>query len=158
MSQSTAVPAPGAPPPPPAAPPAPDAWPAAWPQLLREIALYCGHDAALRLVDAHGGTELCIPTHGACASGRALAALLGETAATALIRSWPGSRLAIPRCARLRRDLRDQAIIDAYDRGTPVRDLARRHQLTTRQVRCLPSNAWASAMACHSRAPPPMVP
>lgn len=113
------------------------ALPATLPDSLREIALHCGLDAALRLVDAHGGTELCIPTHGACASGRALAALLGETAATALIRSWPGSRLAIPRCARLRRDLRDQAIIDAYDRGTPVRDLARRHQLTTRQVRNL---------------------
>lgn len=133
MSQSTAVPAPGAPPP----PPAPDAWPAAWPQLLREIALHCGHDAALRLVDAHGGTELFIPTHGACRSAAALVALLGAPAASALIRAWPGSRLPVPRCARARRDLRDQAILAAYDDGTPVRELARRHQLTTRQVRSI---------------------
>lgn len=115
----------------------PAALPAALPESLREIAFHCGLDAALRLVDAHGGTEICIPTHGACASGRALATLIGEPAAADLIRAWPGCRLPVPRCASLRRDLRDQAIIDNYDQGTPVRDLARQHQLTTRQVRTI---------------------
>lgn len=111
--------------------------PDALPDSLREIALHCGLDAALRLVVAHGGTELFIPIRRGCASGDVLGALIGEDAAGALIRAYPGSRLSIPRCAQARRDQRNQAIIDAYDQGVPVRILAQSYRLTTRQIRSI---------------------
>lgn len=114
-----------------------DVLPATLPELLREIALHCGLVAALRLVEAHGGTEIFIPIKRESASGQALADLLGEHAAGALIRAYPGSRLPIPRCAQVLRDGRNQAILDAYDRGIPVRELARAHHLTTRQIRSI---------------------
>lgn len=117
--------------------PPPAALPAALPDSLREIALHCGLDAALQLVATHGGTEISIPTHERCSSAAALVQLIGAEAARALIRSYPGSRLPIPRCAGAKRDLRDQAIIDAYTAGTSVRDLARQHEITTRQVRTI---------------------
>ena len=115
----------------------PAALPDALPDSLRAIALHCGLDAALQLVATHGGTEIFVPTHERCRSGAALVLLLGAAAARALIRSYPGSRLPIPRCAGVRRDLRDQAIIAAYTAGTSVRDLARQHEITTRQVRTI---------------------
>lgn len=117
--------------------PIPAAPPAALPESLREIALHCGLDAALQLVATHGGTEICVPTHARCRSAAALVQLIGDAAARALIRSYPGSRLSIPRCAEAKRALRDQAIIDAYTARVSVRDLARQHEITTRQVRTI---------------------
>lgn len=107
------------------------------PESLREIAVLCGLDAALQLAAVYGGTEIFIPVRPDGPSAAVLRALLGEHAAAALIRAYPGHRLAIPRCVRLRRDHRDQAIIDAYTHGAPVRALARQHGLTTRQVRTI---------------------
>lgn len=111
--------------------------PDALPDSLREIALHCGLDAALRLVVARGGTELFVPIRRGCASGDVLAELLGEDAAGALIRAYPGHRIPIPRCAQAWRDQRNQTIIEAYDQGVPVRTLAQNHRLTTRQIRSI---------------------
>jgi Mor family transcriptional regulator len=65
---------------------------------------------------------------------RAFAVLVGVEAALKTAKAFGGLALAVPKLDSIYREERDKEIRDAYDRGEPVRRLARRYNLTARRV------------------------
>lgn len=111
-----------------------------FPDVLREIALYVGHDAAMKLVKSYGGTSIYIPSVASRIS-QGIEEAIGREAASSLCNGFGGSDLYIPRCLKgllLSRnisvclDYEDLITSMGSDAATNV--LARRYALSNRYI------------------------
>lgn len=104
-----------------------------FPRLMRDL-LSLGVDraAVVNLCRAYGGRRLFV----AETPGR-LAEIVGDTAATLIVRRYRGEFLEIPSLVRLRAAERDQAIRNQHENGISVNDLARDHGLSMRRIRTI---------------------
>lgn len=101
-----------------------------WPASLVEIAEVIGEAAALRLVDAYGGTVCYVPM--AIAPEHRLAQAIGPVAAGRLVARYGGEKIEVPvlHVARTRK-----AMIAQAEGG--VAEVARRLGVTRRWVRAV---------------------
>lgn len=93
-----------------------------------------GQDAAAALVREYGGLPFDVPATTRGQRYRELAALIGEAAALAMLAKYGGDALYIPKMDAQKRARRNAGIVAAYDSGISVPELARRHDLTERQI------------------------
>ncbi|MBF0147228.1 MAG: hypothetical protein HQL84_13825 [Magnetococcales bacterium] len=105
---------------------------ARFPESLKEIRDAIGLDNTLKLVTNCGGTRIFIPKR--ISAQHRLANLLGLKAARQLSRRFGGESLSVVRGAPALRALRNKEIIDQYNKGARVADLARSHALTERRI------------------------
>ena len=107
------------------------------PHLLRQVADLAGLDAALRLARVRGGSKLNIPLR----PTRAFVAEVGEAAAHALSRLYPGENVFIPLgpggALRTARRIAGEAL----ERGASTREAARLSGFTERTIYNLKSKA-----------------
>jgi len=102
------------------------------PASLRDMAQHCGPALALKVAEHYGGCHLSIPQD--ADNAPALVAVLGETMAVTLCAVYGGEILTIPRAINARRHVRNQVIQAGRRAGATLRELARRFDLTERQV------------------------
>ncbi|TJZ73880.1 Mor transcription activator family protein [Chitiniphilus eburneus] len=115
------------------------------PDTVQEIAVVVGLPAALKMVRQYGGTSLHIP-QGKHRLGKSryeeLAQLIGADEIQRLAEHFRGcDAIYIPRCAKILRAMRDEAIRSEFDEYTreesanrAVTKLARDHDLCERRV------------------------
>lgn len=99
---------------------------------MGELARVIGEEMALRLVGAIGGTRVFVPRR--LKEHHKLVGIVGLEGAQKLSRELGGETITVPREVGLMRAARNRAIVQAYDSGVGVRELALRHQLTERQI------------------------
>jgi len=102
------------------------------PGMLGELQRLVGRDVVATLVDQCGGTSVWVPR--TPAAGNRLTRMVGHDAARVLIERYADDKLYIPSLQQLRQRRRNADIRRAYDRGTPVTELARRHGLSERRI------------------------
>ncbi|MBF0294269.1 MAG: hypothetical protein HQL96_03700 [Magnetococcales bacterium] len=102
------------------------------PGSLEEIAEVIGREGALKLVHECGGTRIFIPRK--LRVQHKLVTLLGHEQAKRLSLHFGGETLTVVRAAQLLRRTRNREIVRRYDAGEGVRQLARDHALTERQI------------------------
>ncbi|MBF0438739.1 MAG: hypothetical protein HQL93_06405 [Magnetococcales bacterium] len=102
------------------------------PNSLEEIAMVIGREGALQLVGACGGTRIFVPRR--LRAQHKLVTLLGFAQAQRLANHFGGETLTVVRAADLLRRTRNREIVRRYDAGDGVRQLARDHALTERQI------------------------
>lgn len=102
------------------------------PDSLAEIAGIIGREGAMRLVDSCGGTRVFVPRK--MKVQHKLATLLGFEQAHLLSRHFGGEALTVVRGAEVIRRARNREIVQKYDKGIGVRQLAREHSMTERQI------------------------
>ncbi len=105
---------------------------AEWPRLLRELAPILSTEALWRLVERYGGTQLAVPV-GFDPDGK-LATEIGQVDARALVNNCGGLKIDVPRACKVLRWLRDETVTSELRGGLSIKEVARRHQLTRRQV------------------------
>lgn len=93
-----------------------------------------GLPAVMALVQAHGGLSFDVPATTRGQRYRDLVGLVGERAALALLAKFGGDAIYIAKLDAQQRAQRNAEIRAAYDAGTAVPELARRHDLTERQI------------------------
>ncbi len=102
------------------------------PDSAREIADAVGLDAAMRLIDAYGGSMLYVPKEPTAELRQIMGA---AAAATFCDLFYAGSdRLSLPRCARAMRAVLHRQICAAYNQGATAGELARHYRCTERWV------------------------
>ena len=102
---------------------------------LMEVVEVIGEAAALKLVERYGGTTPRLPAIRNITPDHHLAQCIGIEALTELVKITGGGRwLYVARCARGLREARNQEIVRLYSSGTPVDEIARRFNLSDRQV------------------------
>ena len=102
---------------------------------LTEIVEVIGEAAALKLVHKYGGTSPRLPAMRNCSPEHELAELIGLDLLTQLVSVTGGARwLYVPKCAQGLRESRNREIVAAYTAGEPVESIARRYNLSDRQV------------------------
>lgn len=102
------------------------------PSSLEEIAEVIGREGALKLVNECGGTRIFVPRN--LRIQHKLVILLGMEQARRLSSHFGGETLTVVRAANLLRRTRNREIVRRYDAGEGVRQLARDHCLTERQI------------------------
>jgi len=103
-----------------------------WPGSLKRIAEWCGVDAAIKIWEHYAGCHLSVPKH--LPDDHRLVDELGIDAARSLSKLHGGEILSISKCQKTRRAIRDEIIRDSRGRGEQLATLARRHDLTERQI------------------------
>lgn len=98
---------------------------------LEEVVRIIGMDAALKLVEAFGGTSPRVPK--SMYADHPIAAAIGIEPAIKLAQHYAGSDLYVPRCAAHLRALRDREIVRLSD-TISVDELARRYRLSDRSI------------------------
>lgn len=93
-----------------------------------------GLPAVMALVRTYGGLSFDVPATMRGQRYRDLVALIGEPAAIALLAKYGGDALYIAKLDAQKRARRNAGIVADYDGGVPVPVLARRHDLTERQI------------------------
>jgi len=101
------------------------------PPTIQEIVDIVGLEAALKVVNAYGGTRVWFPE--VPAPDHHLVKILGD-AAYVLCQRFALNWLTIPTCARALRAVRDAAIVEALRQGRTYDEVAREFGLTWRQV------------------------
>ena len=102
------------------------------PPSLREMTEAVGVRTTLAVVEHWGGTRLCVPHK--VDGQHPLVRCLGETAARALVETYRGETLQIPRAAAALREALYQQITREYDNGVTAAELAREHRVTERWI------------------------
>ena len=92
-----------------------------------------GDAAATRLLRAYGGRRLYVPRDPP--RDHPIALTIGADAARRLADDWGGQRIELPDSSVAELHLRNSRIIREYQRGHPVRTLARAYRLSPRMVR-----------------------
>lgn len=101
---------------------------------ISHIASLIGHIAANALVAALGGTVYRVPARNDSPRHATLAEIIGTAEARELVAYAGGDALYIPKCDACARTRRNAEIIEAYEAGESVFRIARRHQMTERNV------------------------
>jgi hypothetical protein len=106
------------------------------PASARELVQAVGLQATLEIVERWGGVGLWIPVDlkPDGAPTRRLADAIGARAAKRLHAVYRGSLIAVPKCDRALRVLRDEEIRTRRAEGITVPSLAREYRLTERQI------------------------
>ncbi|MBF0192097.1 MAG: hypothetical protein HQL99_13300 [Magnetococcales bacterium] len=102
------------------------------PESLQEVAGVIGVDGAFDLVQEYGGTRIFVPRK--MREHHKLVASLGMERARRLAHHFGGETLSVVRNAELLRRTRNRQIVESYNTGVGVRQLARDHALTERQI------------------------
>ncbi|MBF0140641.1 MAG: hypothetical protein HQL74_10220 [Magnetococcales bacterium] len=103
-----------------------------FPESLQAVRDVIGLEKTLELVGNCGGTRIFIPR--SMSESHRLAHMLGLSAASKLSRHFGGESLSVVRGASALRELRNRKIIDQYNKGEKVADIARTFALTERRV------------------------
>lgn len=82
------------------------------PTTLAHLAGLVGLDKTMMIMEAFGGLDLLIPKTPAGTVYDSLVAVVGKSAAAAIVHAFGGEKLYINRCESLKRQLRDQAFLD----------------------------------------------
>jgi Mor family transcriptional regulator len=101
---------------------------------FRQLVDLIGIDAALALVEAHGGTRVYVRARPKPDKG--LSRLIGQDAAAKLARAMGGGgiMMKIPMATAYRRELRNRAIVTKYAEGVPLTALAREFGMTESNI------------------------
>ncbi|MBF0215062.1 MAG: hypothetical protein HQM00_16120 [Magnetococcales bacterium] len=102
------------------------------PNSMCEIAEIIGKEGAITLIQEYGGTRIFVPRK--LRVQNKLATLLGIEQALKLSQHFGGETLNIVRGADMLRQKRNREIIQLYDSGKRVPDLARAYNLTERRI------------------------
>ncbi len=102
------------------------------PEGLREIASVVSLEAAIKLVDAFGGTTLQPPTTEKFR--RELYRAIGRENADKLCERYGGGQLYVAGAGAMERSLRNRNIVALYGQGTSRKELARGYGLTERAI------------------------
>lgn len=113
---------------------------------LALLAEYIGDAATVRLSATFGGTELKIPVRSAGRTWSKLLGAIGQEAAAALVESFAGETLYIPRNAADEMRQRRAEILAALEAGETPADIARRMTFTIRY-----SERWVRKIAADAR-------
>ncbi len=105
---------------------------AEFPESLSDIKDVIGYEGAMTLLDNCAGTRLFIPKN--MKAQHKLSKLLGLEQANLMSRHFGGETISIVRAAKAKRAARNREIVHLYDSGMRVPDIARRMELTERQV------------------------
>ncbi|MBF0454217.1 MAG: hypothetical protein HQL72_05285 [Magnetococcales bacterium] len=103
-----------------------------FPESLVEIKDIIGYEGAMTLLNHCAGTRLFIPKK--IKIQHKLSQLLGLEQAQLMSRYFGGETLSIARAAKAKRANRNREIIRLYDSGGKVPDIARKMELTERQI------------------------
>lgn len=101
------------------------------PPQIRLLSDCMGLPATLRLLQAKGGTQYNVPMCGD--NSPILIAIVGLVAARALSAEYGGQTLSVPKLDKVLTQLRNRMIVTAAETSS-LTELARQHQLTTRQI------------------------
>lgn len=101
-------------------------------QILTELAEVAGWDAAIKIADMRGGTQIRIPQEPA--PEHWLWDLLGEQAARAISARYGGSCLWVPKNDADSLRMRNEQIRADRRAGATINALAQRYRLTDRQI------------------------
>lgn len=93
-----------------------------------------GPEAVRALVREFGGLPVAVPKRCDGAAYAALAEVVGKDAADVLVKHFGGEVLTVPKCQAAALAARNAVIRAAYDDSATARELARRHDLTVRQI------------------------
>lgn len=116
------------------------------PQLLQDFERLIGLPATLDLVRVYGGLRIYIPTPERVRPEHQLAKVIGEDRLKALAEVYGGEdHFTLPKAERAILALRNARIAHAYGHHKTVRELAREHRLTERQIERIVAAAGVSA-------------
>lgn len=104
---------------------------------LAEIVEACGHQAAIALTRAFGGRQLSVPSASRINDDHPIALCIGLTAARKLANAKGGERLEIPSEVNSVLELRNEAVVLAFDRGDSIRSIGFDHGLSRKWVRSI---------------------
>ncbi len=99
---------------------------------MNELARVITLDSVIKLVDSFGGLEIYIPNRAKKSSK--LIQIIGMDDLVSLCQHYHGTVIKIPRLMTLRLMLRNQKICKARNEGIPLSELARKFNLTQRQI------------------------
>lgn len=102
---------------------------------LSEIVDICGYPAAIALTRAYGGRQLSVPNQDRMTEQHAIALTIGLTAARKLARAKGGERLEIPSEINAVLELRNEAVVKAFDDGASVRRIGFDQGISRKWVR-----------------------
>jgi Mor family transcriptional regulator len=102
------------------------------PQSLQDIAEFCGDDVMLKIWENYGGTRFQVPK--TATPEHKLVALLGIVNACLFCEQFGGEFLTIAKAEAARRAIRNDMIRKDRQRGDNNATLARRYNLTDRQI------------------------
>lgn len=102
------------------------------PASLLQIAEYCGEDTMWTVWGAFGGGRFFVPEH--VTPEHRLSDLLGYAVACKFCETFGGELLTIPKADAAKRAVRNQMIRQAKAEGLDNFTLARRYNLTDRQI------------------------
>jgi len=102
------------------------------PPQIRLLVNACGLEAAFSLLRARGGAPYTVPLNGE--RSEVLSAIMPAEAARALSRALGGRTLTLPKLDKLMIQVRNRRIRAEAAAGASLACLARRYDLTTRQI------------------------
>lgn len=106
--------------------------------MTRRIVRAIGLEATIKLLRERGGACIWTPVN---ASGL-LVDLIGKEATANLIKEFgPDRGITLPKVDKILLQIRDMQIVAENRRGDNIRTIARRHDLTTRQVQNILTDA-----------------
>jgi Mor transcription activator family len=102
------------------------------PPMALAVVQACGADAAARLLMWQPGARICVPK--VAEREHVLAEVMGWAGYRGLVARYGDQRIALPRCEKLFRALRNAAVVRAYGQGATVNELAVRYGMGARHV------------------------
>jgi hypothetical protein len=102
------------------------------PPMAQDVMAACGPQAAAKLLLWQPSARLCVPK--LAEPEHVLAEVMGWAGYKGLVARYGGQRIALPRCEKLVRALRNVAILRAYAKGHSVNDLAVRYGMVARAI------------------------
>lgn len=102
------------------------------PRSVIELAKVAGLVATLKLVEEYGGTYFFAPKR--LDENHDLVKLIGLEPARAVVKKYAGELVRVPRCVEYVRAERNRLMIVDCDAGLSGAELARKYQLSLRQV------------------------
>lgn len=103
-----------------------------WPELVNFIAEIIGDDSAMDLFENFAGCHLFIPSKPN--KNNKISELIGHEKANLLIKNFSNECVVFPNCSNLIRKYRNDAIIEDINSGIKRADIAKKYQLTERQL------------------------
>lgn len=106
------------------------------PKMARRLVEMIGLDATISLIQAEGGNELRLAEviDGHSSAWVRLVEIIGDDAATRLVRDWPDTRIYVPMCLQALRTQRTREIIRRFDAGESFDSIRSRYKISRRHL------------------------
>lgn len=117
------------------------------PTQIRLLARDIGLPATFALLRVRGGTQFSVPLH--AERSELLLSIMDLESAERLCAKYGGQTLTLPKIDKPLRQLRDRVIVEQANQGDSLATLARRYNLTTRQI----CNILAASASVNRTAP-----